>query len=117
MFEHTLTAGWPWERGIPPDVKNETAEVYVEKIYTRYLQWDNKLEMIIPSLATSCVALVRFTDGQIAWVIMDEVGVFYETSRLEDLFAHIDMLRIVGVKCTHGGENEERTDFIGTKSI
>jgi hypothetical protein len=96
MFAHTLTKGWPWEQGIEPDAKNDTAEVYIEKRYTRYLQWDKKLEMIIPSLATSYVALVRFTDGKMAWVIMDNVGVFYETSRLEDLFAHMDMLHLAG---------------------
>jgi hypothetical protein len=96
MFEHTLTKGWPWEQGIEPDAKNETAEVYVEKGYTRYLQWDKKLEMIIPALATSYVALVRFTDGKMVWVIMDNIGVFYETERLEDLFAHIDMLHLAG---------------------
>lgn len=94
MFEHTLTEGWPWEQGIAPDAKNETAEVYVEKRYTRYLQWDKKLEMIIPSLATSYVALVRFSDGKITWVIMDNVGVLYGTARLEDLFAHIDALHL-----------------------
>lgn len=96
MFENTLTNGWPWEQGIEPDAKNETAEVYVEKGYTRYLQWDKKLEMIIPSLATSYVALVRFSDGNMAWVIMDKVGVFYETLRLEDLVTHIDMLHLTG---------------------
>lgn len=96
MFEHTLTDGWPWERGISPDARNEKAEVYVEKVYTRYLQWDKKLEMIIPSLATSHVALVRFSDGKMTWVIMDKVGVFYETSRLGELFTHIDMLHLVG---------------------
>jgi len=31
MFEHTLTKGWPWEQGIEPDAKNETAEVYIKK--------------------------------------------------------------------------------------
>ena len=96
MFEHTLTDGWPWERGISPDARNEKAEVYVEKVYTRYLQWDNKLEMIIPSLATSCVALVRFTDGKMAWVIMDNVGVYYETECLGNLFTHMDVLRLAG---------------------
>ena len=96
MFENTLTDGWPWEQGIAPDAKNETAEVYVEKGYTRYLQWDKKLEMIIPSLATSYVALVRFSDGEMAWVIMDNVGVLYETSRLGDLFSHVDMLHLTG---------------------
>lgn len=96
MFKHTLTDGWPWEQGIAPDAKNETAEVYVEKGYTRYLQWDKKLEMTIPSLATSYVALVRFSDGKMTWVIMDNVGVFYETPRLEDLFVYMDMLRFVG---------------------
>lgn len=96
MFEHALTKGWPWEQGIEPDAKNETAEVYVEKRYTRYLQWDKKSEMIIPSLATSYVALVRFSDGKMAWVIMDKVGVIYETSGLEELFIHIDMLHLVG---------------------
>lgn len=30
------------------------------------------------------------------WVIMDKVGVFYETPRLEDLFVYMDMLRFVG---------------------
>ena len=96
MFEHALTKGWPWEQGIAPDAKNETAEVYVEKGYTRYLQWNKKLEMIIPSLATSYVALVRFSYGNMAWVIMDKVGVFYETPRLEDLFIHMDMLHLAG---------------------
>lgn len=42
MFEHALTHGWPWEQGIAPDAKNETAEVYVEKGYTRYLQWNRR---------------------------------------------------------------------------
>ncbi len=96
MFENTLTHGWPWEQGISPDAKNETAEVYVEKVYTRYLRWDKKLEIIIPSLATSHVALVRFSDGNMAWVIMDKVGVFYETPRLEDLFIHMDILHLAG---------------------
>ena len=96
MFEYTLTDGWPWEQGIEPEAKNETAEVYIEKGYTRCLRWDRDTETRIPSLATSYVALVRFTDGQMAWVIMDEVGVFYETSRLEDLFAHMDILHLAG---------------------
>ena len=50
----------------PPMRKNETAEVYVEKGYTRYLQWDKKLEMIIPSLATSSCGtgeVQRWQDG------------------------------------------------------
>lgn len=96
MFEHASTKGWPWEQGIEPDIKNETAEVYIEKDYTRYLQWDRDTETRIPSLATSCVALVRFTDGKMAWVLMDEVGVFYETLRLGDLFAHMDILHLAG---------------------
>lgn len=60
-----------------------------------WVNWEGMV-VRIPSLATSYVALVRFTDGQMAWVIMDEVGVFYETSRLEDLFTHIDMLHLTG---------------------
>lgn len=84
MFTFSLMGKWPWESGIAPDVANENAEVYVEEYLTKRLRDDNNGNSI-PKMKQWYVALVRFFDGEMTWVISDGTGILEATKNLEHL--------------------------------
>ena len=93
MFEHRIT-GWPWERGIEPDAINENGELYIESYYTKELRTDKKTKEIIKGLKDMFVALMHWKDGEIDWLIMDNVGVLYATKVLEEMFVRCDVYNL-----------------------
>lgn len=95
MFTYTLLDSKPWEQGIKPDAENEHASVWVEKEFTQELRMDVVNNEPIESLQLAYVALCRFSDGTVAWIIADEHGAFDTADNIDSLCGKIDQWKLI----------------------
>lgn len=83
---------WPWQNGVEPYFVNGEFEWYKDDYVTRHCQAGS----LPPIEAVAFIVAERSGEKVQALerILMDKFGPIYSTTRLEDLYAHIDMLRI-----------------------
>lgn len=93
MFDFGLLNPLPWEDGIEPDASNDIADVYIERRFTKELKTHDA--ELIKSMKRWYVALVKFRDGEIVWIISDGIGVLDKTYNLESLGVVMDKWKLI----------------------
>lgn len=93
MFTFGLSKPFPWKDGIAPDASNDIADLYIEEHFTKELKThDGKL---IASMKNWYVALLKFSDGEVTWIISDGKGVLEATKSFETLCFIIDKWKFI----------------------
>lgn len=93
MFTFGLFKPFPWEDGIAPDASNDVADVYIEEYFTKELKTHDR--KLIASMKNWYVALVKFSDGELLWVIHDGNGVLDATKSFETLGIMMDKWKFI----------------------